>query len=82
MRMSNEGILNCSTRLSHGRILRGGGGGRGSGPPPPPEKIQNYRVSLQCWSGSSEKSQGCQAGIQCYYYQIVIIISIGETGAK
>ena len=62
MRMSNNGILNCSTRLPHGRIQRGD---RGSGPLPP-EKLQKYRVSLQCWSGSSEKSQGCKAGIQCW----------------
>ena len=64
MRMSNKGILNCSTRQPHWRIQRGGGAGDPD--PPPPEKLQKYRVSLQCWSGSSEKSQGCQAGIQCW----------------
>ena len=37
MRMSNKGILNCSTRLPHGRIQRGD---RGSRPPPP---LKNYK---------------------------------------
>ena len=36
MTISNKGILNCSTRLPHGRIQRGS---RGSGPPP----LKNYR---------------------------------------
>ena len=38
MRMSNKGILNCSTRLPHGRIQRGGGTGD---PDPPP--LKNYK---------------------------------------
>ena len=39
-------------------------GGTGVGTPPPPEKSQRYRVSLQNWSGSPEKSQIYQASIQ------------------
>ena len=43
-------------------MCRGGGGG-GKEVRTPPEK---YRVSLQYWSGSPEKSQSYQARIQCW----------------
>ena len=35
----------------------------GTGGLNPPEKSQKYRVSLQYWSGSPEKSQSYQASI-------------------
>ena len=37
--------------------------GAGGTDPPPPEKSQKYRVSLQYWSRSPEKSQSYQASI-------------------
>ena len=43
---------------SHVRIQRGGG--------PAPEKSQNYRISLQYWSGSLEKPQSYEGSIQCW----------------
>ena len=43
--------------------MGGSRGGRGPDPPPRPEKSQKYRISLQYWSGSPEKSQSCQASI-------------------
>ena len=43
--------------MKHARIQRGDRG------PDPTEKSQNYRVSLQYWSGSPEKSQSYQASI-------------------
>ena len=42
----------------------GGGGDRvRHSDPTPPEKSEKYRVSLQYWSGSPEKSQSYQASI-------------------
>ena len=32
----------------------------------PPEKSQKYRISYHNWSGSPQKSQSYQAGIQCW----------------
>ena len=43
-----------------------GGGGTG-GPDGPPLKSQKYRVSLQYWYGSPEKSQSKLARIQCSF---------------
>ena len=46
MRMSNKGILNCSTRLPHGRIQRGGTGD------PDPLPLKNYRnTGFHCNAG-------------------------------
>ena len=33
---------------------------------PAPEKSQNYRISLQYWSGSLEKPQSYEGSIQCW----------------
>ena len=55
----------------------GGGGGGGTGGSEPPEKSQKYLVSKQYWSGSSEKSQSCQASIQCW-----AIICMGPSSAR
>ena len=62
MRMSNKGILNCSTRLPHGRIRRGDRGSR----PPPPWKITKIQGFIAIPVRILWKSQGCQAGIQCW----------------
>ena len=51
-----------TANVMHGRIQRGGWG-KGSGPPPPLKHHKKYRVSLQYWSGSPEKSQSFQASI-------------------
>ena len=46
----------------HGRIQRGDRGSR----PLPLKNKKKYRVSLQYWSGSPEKSQSYQVSIQCW----------------
>ena len=47
-----------STRNEHVQIQGGVGGGGG--------RTQKYRVSLQYWSRSPEKSQSYKARIQCW----------------
>ena len=59
--------FNIRETVKHTCYMRGSrGGDRGSGPPPPPGKLQKYRVPLQYWSGSFEKSQSYQASIPCW----------------
>ena len=48
------------------RIQRGGGGAGVQTPPPPLKNHKKYRVSLQYWSESHEKSQSYQASTQCW----------------